>query len=124
MPVLKIKKAAEKKICSNAGDSIAEVLIALLIAALALVMLASMITASANMITRSKTYMNTYYTNCNTLNSGPGDFEGNLTLTLSATNAGNNSVGIATQQYSASYNKVSYQNKDIVSFWKGALNDD
>ena len=45
---------AKKRLRNNAGESIAEVLIALLISSLALMILAGMITSTANMITKSK----------------------------------------------------------------------
>jgi len=62
-----MKKRLMKKLNSRAGESIAEVLVALLISALALVMLASMITASTRIITQSKTTMESYYAENNTL---------------------------------------------------------
>ncbi len=55
------KKKMKKKLHNRRGDSIAEVLVALLISSLALVMLASMITSSARMITASKAKLNEYY---------------------------------------------------------------
>lgn len=56
------KISACRKLRSNAGESIAETLIALLISALALVMLAGAISATANMITKSDKQMGKYYT--------------------------------------------------------------
>ena len=47
---------------SKAGESLAEVLIALLIAALALTMLASVINTTARIIRQSKASMTAYYT--------------------------------------------------------------
>ncbi len=58
-----MKRLAErirKKLKGNAGESLAEVLIALLIAALALTMLASVITSTSRMLTRSKEKMQKY----------------------------------------------------------------
>ena len=49
------------KLRSNAGESIGETLVALLISALALVMLAGAISSTANMITTSDTKMGEYY---------------------------------------------------------------
>jgi len=57
----KLKSSLSKKLKGNAGESLAEVLIALLIAALALTMLASVITTAARTITRSKQQMEAYY---------------------------------------------------------------
>ena len=50
-----------KKLKSNHGESIAEVLVALLISSLALVMLASMISTTASLTLRSKDRMTDYY---------------------------------------------------------------
>ena len=58
----KLRESLSKKLKGNAGESIAEVLIALLIAALALTMLASVITTAAKTITKSKQQMDAYYT--------------------------------------------------------------
>lgn len=57
----KLLRAAAARLRSRGGDSIAEVLVALLISAVALVMLASMISASASLIERSKATMAQYY---------------------------------------------------------------
>jgi len=58
-------KTMKAKICAKLragrGETLAEVLVALLIAALALTMLASVIAASSRMITQSKAKMKTYY---------------------------------------------------------------
>ena len=70
-------KNIRKKLKSTAGESLAEVLIALLISALALVMLAEMINASANMIMRSRKTMEDYYTET------PAQVNGYITLALS-----------------------------------------
>ncbi len=58
----KLRASLSKKLKGKAGESIAEVLIALLIAALALTMLASVITTAARTITKSKEQMDAYYT--------------------------------------------------------------
>ena len=73
MTLQRIRKAIKRKINSRRGDSIAEVLIALLISSLALVMLASMITSSANMINSSKKKLNAYYEESAKLAVPPGD---------------------------------------------------
>lgn len=52
-----------KRIKSENGESIAEVLVALLIAAIALMMLASMISSTVSMVNKSKTKMDEYYNN-------------------------------------------------------------
>ena len=55
-----MKKKVLEKLRSRRGDSIAEVLIALLISVVALVMLAGMITSSTRLIQRSKDAMEQY----------------------------------------------------------------
>ena len=100
------------------GDSIAEVLIALLISSLALVLLASMISSSANMITNSKTKMNDYYTETNVLNT----FSGSVSSTTITAGITVNSGGMpvtASETYSASYYANStFQNNPVVAFEK------
>lgn len=59
MKRLREKIAARLK--NSAGESLAEVLIALLIAALAMTMLAATISTASRMITNSKTKMGEYY---------------------------------------------------------------
>lgn len=54
-------KQVKKKLRENKGETIAEVLIALLISSIALVMLASMISATVNLVTKSKEKMKDYY---------------------------------------------------------------
>ena len=54
-------KKTGNKLRSQAGESIAETLFALLIAALALVMLAGAITTSARIITQSRNKLDAYY---------------------------------------------------------------
>ena len=58
---MSLKNKIRKKLKSEAGESIAEVLISLLIAALALTMLASVISSSASIITNSKKKLSDYY---------------------------------------------------------------
>ena len=50
-----------RKLRSRVGESIAETLVALLIAALALTMLAGAVSASSNIVTKSRTTLNNYY---------------------------------------------------------------
>ena len=56
-----------KKLRSTSGESIAETLVAVLIAALALLMLAGTVNSSSRIITNSKTNMERYYQVYNTL---------------------------------------------------------
>ena len=56
-----IKKRIAGKLKNTAGESLAEVLIALLIAALAMAMLATAISSTAKIVTQSKATMKNYY---------------------------------------------------------------
>lgn len=56
-----------KKLRSTSGESIAETLVAVLIAALALLMLAGTVNSSSRIITKSQTNMERYYQVYNTL---------------------------------------------------------
>ncbi len=69
MMLQRLRIKMRKKLHNKRGDSLAEVLIALLISSLALVMLASMITSSANMITKSKAKLRDYYEETAALNT-------------------------------------------------------
>jgi hypothetical protein len=68
----RLKKRIAAKLKGNAGESLAEVLISLLIAALALTMLASVISTSARIITKSKAMMKDYYDASDELVEGAG----------------------------------------------------
>lgn len=54
-------KKIGKKLCSQAGESIAETLVAVLVIAVALTMLASMISATVSMVKTSEAKMDDYY---------------------------------------------------------------
>ncbi len=58
--IMKNKKAL-RKLKNNSGESLAETLISLLIAAVALVMLAATIAASAGIISKGRNKLNDYY---------------------------------------------------------------
>ncbi|MDO5491496.1 MAG: hypothetical protein Q4F96_03740 [Bacillota bacterium] len=69
----------KKRIRSRAGETIAETLVALLIAALALTMLAGAVSAASNMIRDSRTALNNYYSkteNVAAFNSAVTQFQG------------------------------------------------
>ena len=81
-----MKEKIYNKILSNSGESIAETLVALLIAALGLVMLAGAVTASFNIVKNSKDKMTEYYdeseslisSNLSDLSSGKAIVEKNV----------------------------------------------
>lgn len=64
---MNMKKQMLKKLRSKSGESIAETLVAVLIAALALLMLAGTINTASRLITRSKTALEAYYKENNKL---------------------------------------------------------
>ena len=57
-----MKRKILKKISSQSGETIAETLVALLIASLALMMLAGAVSSAMNVVTKSKEAVNEYYT--------------------------------------------------------------
>ena len=60
--MMKLLKRIKGKIKNEKGESLSEVLIALLVSVLGMVLLASMITASTNIIMKSKNKMKQYVT--------------------------------------------------------------
>ena len=88
-----MKNRASKKLTSQAGESIGETLVALLISALALVMLAGAVSAGMRIVTNSKAKMDTYYKVNNAIvaraataptvnGTAAPDFSGSLTVTV------------------------------------------
>lgn len=56
-----LKRTVRNKVSNNAGESLSETLVALLISALALAMLAGAITAASHMVTESRDKLGSYY---------------------------------------------------------------
>ena len=82
---MNMKKQMLKKLRSNSGESIAETLVAVLIAALALLMLAGTINTASRLITRSKTALDAYYTENNKLSEhSSSNSSGTSTVTVSS----------------------------------------
>ena len=121
----KLRNKMKKKLHNNRGDSIAEVLVALLISSLALVMLASMITSSARMITTSKAKLNDYYRETEALctyaqTSGASShitIKSSDTITVSYKDASDNTH---TKDYNVAKSCVNteFSNTPVVSFKK------
>ena len=75
-----MNRSLSDKMKYQAGETIAEVLVALLISSLALVMLASMISSTQSMVAKSEQKMNAYYDVNNKLESlNTEDKKGELT---------------------------------------------
>ncbi len=124
----KLKLSLSKKLKGNGGESIAEVLIALLIAALALTMLASVITTAAKTITKSKEQMDAYYTANEWLSSHTTSETDTWTVTVKDA-VSKNDVNLtgATPSMNVRFqvNNVVGETKDgafdgipVVAFWK------
>ena len=80
----KISTSIKKKIGSRSGETIAETLIALLIAALALTMLAGAISYAFNMIRESRRNLEAYYDTANDMASLSGGSDKTVTVSWSA----------------------------------------
>ena len=94
-----MKRKILKKISGQSGETIAETLVALLIASLALMMLAGAVSSAMNVVTRSKKAMDDYYTVNNAVvaratakpvkdgltvrETTSGDYTGKLNITIS-----------------------------------------
>jgi len=77
-----MKTKLKKKLRSQAGETIAEVLIAMLVSVLALTMLAVMISSTLSMVNKSKLKMNDYYDANRVLEIQPADSD-NASVTVS-----------------------------------------
>ncbi len=97
-----------RKLKSSAGETISEVLIALLISSLGLVMLAGMITAASNAVTTSRKTLETYYND-----SAPE--VGDLTVTLQE-GSSSGFPGTAST-YTLTYVEKKLSGKDIVYYY-------
>ncbi len=94
------------KINSCSGESIAETLVAVLIAALALLLLAGTINTASNMITKSKNLLDTYYTANNNLATEKTK-TGTLTVTMKD-DAGTS----VSESWSVNYYQPAYDDDD------------
>ena len=73
------------KLFSEAGESIAETLVALLISSLALLMLAGAVTTATRVIGQSTDKMNAYYLKDTAMISGEGE-DSSITVTINISN--------------------------------------
>ena len=119
-------KRVKQKLKSDAGESIAEVLIALLIAALALTMLASVISTSARMITQSKEKLEKYYAANEELNTRTHDSSKNLTttgtgkevtVTVKAGDDGIDFLATGNKILTNYYDNKQVSNTDVIAYW-------
>lgn len=94
-------KSLCRKLKSRAGETISEVLIALLISSLGLVMLAAMITASARTIGKSRETLEAYY-------SESAKNEGSITITLKDEDEGEYSYTVSDVNRKLSGKDIDY----------------
>jgi hypothetical protein len=98
-------KRMMKKLKNQAGETISEVLIALLISALGMMMLAMMITSTGSGVTKSREAMEKYYS---------ADSEGTTTGTVTVTVS--NAADSAEYSYSVSSVSRTLGGKTVVSY--------
>ena len=102
-----------RKLHNNAGETIAETLIALLISALALVMLAGAISSTAKMITTSDKKMGEYYDQDAKLAS-QNSVDGNVDVTISAPSiVGSGNIETREVDY---YANTVFSSKPVVAY--------
>lgn len=108
--MLQLGKRMRRKLRSNAGESIGETLVALLISALALVMLAGAISSTANMITTSDAKMGEYYDGDDVLvQQSSGAVASSVTIQGTKTAAQTRNISCYTNAVFASKPVVAYQ---------------
>lgn len=102
-------KQIVNKLRSRAGETIGEVLVALLVSTLALMILAGMITATSNVVKTSKDRMDEYYT----ANAGLEDFSSALGPVDVTITVGSHQVnaGVVYQQ-----NPVLGENRTVTAY--------
>lgn len=120
--LLEMINKIKAKLKSGKGESIAEVLVSLLISSLALVMLASMINSSSRIIQSSKVNMESYYSANNKLEARAGTdtdngFAGSGSLSIeNGSKAVHLSYGGGTVSVNYYKNDKAPSGKQVVSF--------
>ncbi len=103
-----MREKLKKRLRSQAGETIAEVLISLLIAALSLVMLATMISATVNMVNTSKEKMISYYDANVALEEQPSTSGVSASVSIQT-----NSTGTSATQVNEPVGSVSLYTNDV-----------
>ncbi len=101
-----MKQNIRRKLQATKGETIAEVLVSLLISSLALVMLATMIRASSNMILTSETKLEAYYDESIKLSTQATEEKESDTLTVEIVDGENTVI--------KTVDNVSYYKNDII----------
>lgn len=109
------KQRAVRMLTSNAGESIGETLIALLISALALVMLAGAISSTARMITASDKQMGKYYNGDDNLVKQTTQGGNPLTVTITGENGTVKTIESHTSKIRW-YKNDAFANKPVVAY--------
>ena len=109
---MKLLRATVKRLRSTKGESISEVLIALLISTLGIMLLAGMINASANMITKSKDKIKDYVAKENGIvaQSSSGAVTGQVAFVVGS---GENTQTIRLNESSDTVNVEYYENSEF-----------
>ena len=115
----KLRSRTLRKLRSNRGESISEVLVALLISSLALVMLASMISSTTSLVTKSRDVLSEYYDANNALSSrgssGSGAASSPGTAVLSGGSLGDISKAVTV------YENGKFGSAKVYSYTVGAV---
>ena len=105
-----------KKIHNQAGESIGETLVALLIAALALVMLAGAISASSGVIMKGRNKLNAYYT-ANETDSGVVKMASGGSEVTNGITIKDSSSSISEQSYKVTYfTNDEFSSKTVIAY--------
>ena len=105
-------KKIKEKLRSAAGETLAETLIALLVASFALMLLAGMISSTTNLVTSSREKMNSYY-EANTALEEPAANEATLTITVGE---GDSAHTLAPVPVSYAQNPTFGEKKTVTAF--------
>lgn len=115
----KSQSAAVNKFRSNAGESISETLIALLISALALIMLAGAVTTASRIVTVSRDKLDEYYDNNEEIIAGTDvghDSLGNGTVTITIKTKTGDNVLFKKEDVPYYSNAAFGENKKVVMY--------
>lgn len=120
-----LKNKARQLLLNDSGESLVEVLTAILISTCALIMLATAITSSTNMVRNSRSAMNRYYAITEELASpsdSSSEYEyintGSKSVTLSFSGVGLTSGDAQTISVEARWSKDPFARETLVSYEK------
>lgn len=104
-----------RKLNSNRGETLVEVLVAVLISALALVMFAAMISTATRLTVQSKNTLKVYYSNNAILESKISSSGEDATITVSTSGTGTNLTDtIPVKVYTNIFSKT-----EVIAYGKG-----